>query len=58
MDMKENPANDEMDDCSTELSDPTGIDVKPKWRGTTQDKLDMNALGRYQVLRVRILLSH
>lgn len=33
--------------------DPTGVLVKPKWRGTPQDKLDMGTLGRNQVLRVR-----
>ena len=34
--------------------DPTGVLVKPKWRGTSQDKTDMETLGRNQVLRVRI----
>lgn len=33
--------------------DPTGVLVKPKWRGTSQDKIDMETLGRNQVLRVR-----
>lgn len=33
--------------------DPTGVLVKPKWRGTSQDKVDMETLGRHQVLRVR-----
>lgn len=34
-------------------SDPIGVLVKPKWRGTEQDKTDMDVLGRGQVLRVR-----
>lgn len=33
--------------------DPTGVVVKPKWRGTSLDKMDMEVLGRNQVLRVR-----
>lgn len=33
--------------------DATGVLVKPKWRGTPQDKMDMETLGRNQVLRVR-----
>ena len=32
--------------------DSTGVLVKPKWRGTSQDKTDMETLGRHQVLRV------
>ncbi|KAI4089861.1 MAG: hypothetical protein LQ344_005120 [Seirophora lacunosa] len=32
-------------------SDPIGVLVKPKWRGTEQDKTDMDVLGRGQVLR-------
>ncbi|KAL8991784.1 MAG: hypothetical protein Q9169_007653 [Polycauliona sp. 2 TL-2023] len=56
MDSKENPQldikgstpSDDMDDSSIDYSDPTGILVKPKWRGTNQDKLDMSALGRHQ----------
>lgn len=31
--------------------DPHGVSVKPKWRGTSQDKLDMLTLGRHQTLR-------
>ena len=34
-------------------SDPTGVLVKPKWRGTSFDKMEMETLGRNQVLRVR-----
>ncbi|KAI4091396.1 MAG: hypothetical protein L6R37_007746 [Teloschistes peruensis] len=30
-----------------------GVVVQPKWRGTSQDKHDMEVLGRHQVLRVR-----
>lgn len=38
--------------------DPTGVLVKPKWRGTSQDKTDMEVLGRHQVLRVsRIVVA-
>lgn len=33
--------------------DPTGVLVKPKWRGTSHDKMEMETLGRKQVLRVR-----
>ncbi|KAL9051306.1 MAG: hypothetical protein Q9206_004752 [Seirophora lacunosa] len=33
-------------------SDPIGVLVKPKWRGTEQDKTDMDVLGRGQVLRI------
>ncbi len=33
--------------------DHTGVLVKPKWRGTSQDKTEMETLGRNQVLRVR-----
>lgn len=58
MGMKKNPQlskhgnvlNDEMDEYSTECSDPSGKHVKSKWRGTAQGKLDMNALGRHQIL--------
>ena len=32
--------------------DPTGVLVKPKWRGTSHDKMEMETLGRNQVLRV------
>ncbi|KAL8704261.1 MAG: hypothetical protein Q9201_002570 [Fulgogasparrea decipioides] len=31
--------------------DHTGVLVKPKWRGTSLDKMDMEVLGRNQVLR-------
>lgn len=41
------------DDVPMEDMDPTGVLVKPKWRGTSQDKTDMQTLGRNQVLRVR-----
>ena len=41
----------EGDNHSIELPD-TGVLVKPKWRGTSQDKADMQILGRHQVLRV------
>ncbi len=33
--------------------DPTGVLVKPNWRGTSHDKTEMETLGRKQVLRVR-----
>lgn len=36
----------------SECLDPTGVLVKPKWRGTSEDKVDMATLGRSQVLRV------
>ena len=32
--------------------DPASVLVKPKWRGTSEDKDDMITLGRHQVLRV------
>ncbi|KAL8650363.1 MAG: hypothetical protein Q9210_003868, partial [Variospora velana] len=44
---------DDRDQYSVRFSDPTGVLVKPKWRGTEQDKSDMDVLGRGQVLRVR-----
>lgn len=44
---------DDRDQYSAGFSDPTGLLVKPKWRGTEQDKSDMDVLGRGQVLRVR-----
>lgn len=31
--------------------DPTGVLVKPKWRGTSHDRMEMETLGRNQVLR-------
>lgn len=40
-------------DRSSGFSDPTGVLVEQKWRGTAQDKTDMEVLGRGQVLRVR-----
>ena len=40
-------------DRSSGFSDPTGVLVDQKWRGTVQDKADMEVLGRGQVLRVR-----
>jgi len=43
--------NDVTDNPMDDL-DFTGVVVKPKWRGTAQDKLDMETLGRNQVLRV------
>ncbi|KAL9018165.1 MAG: hypothetical protein Q9185_004527 [Variospora sp. 1 TL-2023] len=43
---------DDRDQYSAGFSDPTGLLVKPKWRGTEQDKSDMDVLGRGQVLRV------
>ena len=33
--------------------DPHGVLVKPKWQGTSQDRIDMVTLGRHQTLRVR-----
>ena len=44
--------NDNGDQSGTGQLDPTGVLVKPKWRGTSQDKTDMEILGRHQVLRV------
>ncbi|KAL8901293.1 MAG: hypothetical protein Q9207_005279 [Kuettlingeria erythrocarpa] len=43
-------AEDDTDRYST-FSDPTGVIVEQKWRGTVQDKTDMEILGRGQVLR-------
>ncbi|KAL8970328.1 MAG: hypothetical protein Q9197_003860, partial [Variospora fuerteventurae] len=40
---------DGRDQYSAGFSDPTGLLVKPKWRGTEQDKSDMDVLGRGQV---------
>lgn len=45
--------NDDADRTPMDNIDPTGVLVKPKWRGTSQDKVDMETLGRHQVLRVR-----
>ncbi len=61
MDTKEEKLNDvqtyaiddNMHDHPMDQLDPTGVLVKPKWRGTSQDKVDMETLGRHQVLRVR-----
>lgn len=44
--------NDDADTLPMDNLDPTGVIVKPKWRGTAQDKKDMEVLGRHQVLRV------
>ena len=44
--------NDDANTLPMDTLDPTGIIVKPKWRGTPQDKRDMEVLGRHQVLRV------
>lgn len=46
--IQDDPNHHPMDDL-----DPTGVLVKPKWRGTSHDKMDMENLGRNQVLRVR-----
>ncbi|KAI4220842.1 MAG: hypothetical protein LQ349_007988 [Xanthoria aureola] len=43
--------NDDADTLPMDNLDPTGVVVKPKWRGTAQDKKDMEVLGRHQVLR-------
>lgn len=45
--------NDDAERVAMDEMDPTGVLVKPKWRGTSQDKMDMETLGRHQVLRVR-----
>lgn len=45
--------NDDGDHHAMDELDPTGVIVKPKWRGNSMDKMDMEALGRNQVLRVR-----
>ena len=50
--VKAHGINDNADGDPVDQSDPTGVLVKPKWRGTSQDKTDMEALGRHQVLRV------
>ena len=47
------PVKGDADHHPMDELDPTGVVVKPKWRGTSQDKLDMETLGRHQVLRVR-----
>lgn len=44
--------NDDAEHLPMDELDPTGVLVKPKWRGTSQDKMDMETLGRHQVLRV------
>ncbi|KAI4191057.1 MAG: hypothetical protein L6R41_000372 [Letrouitia leprolyta] len=43
--------NDDGDHHAMDELDPTGVIVKPKWRGNSMDKMDMEALGRNQVLR-------
>ncbi|KAL8877838.1 MAG: hypothetical protein Q9198_004224, partial [Flavoplaca austrocitrina] len=43
--------NDDANPLPMDTLDPTGVIVKPKWRGTPQDKRDMEVLGRHQVLR-------
>ncbi|KAL8845907.1 MAG: hypothetical protein Q9221_008964 [Calogaya cf. arnoldii] len=43
--------NDDANSLPMDTLDPTGVIVKPKWRGTAQDKKDMEVLGRHQVLR-------
>lgn len=45
--------NNDADVHPMDMLDPTGVLVKPKWRRTPQDKLDMKTLGRHQVLQVR-----
>ena len=45
--------SDDAERATMDEIDPTGVLVKPKWRGTSQDKMDMETLGRHQVLRVR-----
>ena len=44
--------NNNVDNTAVGQLDSTGVLVKPKWRGTSQDKTDMETLGRHQVLRV------
>ena len=44
--------NDNVQDNGVGQLDSTGVLVKPRWRGTSQDKTDMETLGRHQVLRV------
>ncbi|KAI4189248.1 MAG: hypothetical protein LQ346_005150 [Caloplaca aetnensis] len=41
-------AEDDTDQYSA-FSDPIGVIVEQKWRGTVQDKTDMEVLGRGQV---------
>lgn len=58
MDAKDNNVRtsivkDDADHHSMDDLDPTGVRVKPKWRGTARDQMDMETLGRNQVLRVR-----
>lgn len=43
--------NDDAEQHPMDQLDPTGVLVKPKWRGTSMDKMDMEVLGRNQVLR-------
>jgi len=45
--------NDNAEHYPMNQLDNTGVLVKPKWRGTNQDKMDMETLGRNQVVRVR-----
>ncbi|KAL8917346.1 MAG: hypothetical protein Q9208_008016 [Pyrenodesmia sp. 3 TL-2023] len=45
-------------DRSSGFSDPIGVLVEQKWRGTVQDKSDMEVLGRGQVLRGLIVLNN
>ena len=47
-----NQVND-MDAHPLEEMDSHGVVVKLKWRGTSQDQMDMVMLGRHQTLRVR-----
>ncbi|KAL8748401.1 MAG: hypothetical protein Q9184_007329 [Pyrenodesmia sp. 2 TL-2023] len=44
-------------DRSSGFSDPIGVLVEQKWRGTVQDKTDMEILGRGQVLRTMTTLG-
>ena len=53
IDVKTHVVNHDVDYYPPDQVDQTGVLVKPKWRGTSQDKMDMETLGRHQVLRVR-----
>lgn len=44
--------NDDEDQDAMDTVGRTGVLVKLKWRGTSQDKIDMEVMGRHQVLRV------
>ena len=36
--------NDDVEQLPMDELDPTGVLVKPKWRGTSQDKMDLSLI--------------